>query len=112
MITKLSGVLSRWARAISSRTRTCIAPWLSSPVSASVRAACCTLWYVSALRQATVARSAIASSVRRSSSSIRRIVFQPTDSAPLSSWFQTIGTAIAVRKWAIEGCGGCRTSRW
>ena len=37
--TQQSGWLSRAARAISSRTRTCIAPWFSRPVSASVLAA-------------------------------------------------------------------------
>jgi hypothetical protein len=62
------------------------------------------------LWQATVARSAIADSVRTSSSVTRRMLRQPIEIAPFSSSFHAIGTARAVRNGRIASCAGSATS--
>ena len=88
-----SGQRSRRARSTSARMRTWSAPWLSSPVSESVRAASWARSKASAFWQAVAARSATASTSSMSSWVIQRRSRKATESAPRSSSFQRTGTA-------------------
>ena len=105
-----NGRSARWERQISSLARIWMAPWLSSPVSESVRAATVASSKASALRHATAARLAIASSVSMSSRSTGRMEKKASDSAPRSAPFQNIGTDTAVLTCLSGRCRG-RASR-
>ena len=106
-----SGRSARRARQISSLVRTWIAPWLSSPVSESVRAALLASSKASALLHATAARLGDRLERLDVLGSTGRCEKNATDSAPLSSPFQRIGTDSAVLTWAITSISGTLTSR-